>query len=219
MSNKSFGSVQMQIISCILVAAGTCQMAVAQTLEPTSAGRAIAHLDGVEIEFDASGQWSKIYSTYVHPVEFPDRRGIKKAQIIAEEKGKAAIVRFLNQEVQSDRLVVEMESTTADTKSTKATAAERGAVKIAERKMVESVREFTRSYASGSIKGLTVVEVGYDQKKEEAWVKVGFSRTTMGIAEQVRNDIYLGHSGETNPISGKDAINPQPSEDQYRKLP
>src|SRR4051794_40024280 len=65
----------------------------------------VVRLDGLDIEFDKQGNWSKIYSTYTQPVDVPDRRGIKKAQVIAEEKGKAQIVRFLQQNVSSERLV------------------------------------------------------------------------------------------------------------------
>jgi hypothetical protein len=126
-----------QLVACCLVAVGSCQLAASQQMEETASGGTVAHLDGIDIEFDANGQWSKVYSTYVHPVEFPDRRGIKKAHIIAEEKGKAAIVRFLNQEVQSERLVEEVESTVANTKMTK--GYKDGTVKTAERKMVESL--------------------------------------------------------------------------------
>jgi hypothetical protein len=65
-----------QIVACCLMAVGTCQMARAQQIEPTPSARTIAHLDSIEIGFDASGQRSKVDSTYGHSVEFPDRRGI-----------------------------------------------------------------------------------------------------------------------------------------------
>lgn len=194
---------------------------VGQQMQPTTSGGRIAHLDGIDIVFDSAGQWLKVYSTYVHPVEFPDRRGIKKAQVIAEEKGKAAIVRFLQQQVQSDRIVEETESVLGITKSSKVSGNTDQTTKTAERKMVESVREFTRSYASGNIKGLSVIEVGYDEKKEEAWVKVGFSRTTMGIADQLRSDMQRDHTpgSKSGDTSNRNAINPQPSEVRSRKLP
>jgi hypothetical protein len=207
-----------KILAGILLTAGMRQMAVAGQLEAASSGGTIVHLDGIDMEFAPSGEWVKTYSTYVHPVEFPDRRGIKKAQIIAEEKGKAAIVRFLGQEIQSDRLVQEMESTIAKTKMTKGTGDKDGTAKTAERTMVESVREFTRSYAKGNLKGVTVIETGYDEKKEEAWVKVGFSRTTMRMADQLRGDMTRDQSGTATSGTGQ-GINPQPSEVRSRKLP
>jgi hypothetical protein len=187
-------------------------------LDVNPSGGSVAHLDGLDIEFDANGQWTKIYSTYVHPVEFSDRRGIKKAQIIAEEKGKAQIVRFLNQKVESNRLVEEMESTVANTKSTKGMGDKDGTVKTAERKMVESVKEFTRSYASGNLKGVTVIEAGYDEKKEEAWVKVGLSKTMMGIAKQLDDELKGKQTDGETGASDKKGITSQPSEVRSRVI-
>ena len=62
-----------------------------------------AGVDGVEIEWNQDGSVKRISSRYDQPVEFADRRGIHKAQIIAEEKAKAAIIRFINQDVSSER--------------------------------------------------------------------------------------------------------------------
>jgi hypothetical protein len=42
-----------------------------------------------------------------------------------------------------------------------------------------AVREFTRSHASGTLRGVTVLGTGYNEQAEEVWVKVGFSRATM----------------------------------------
>ena len=69
-----------------------------------------AGVDGVEIEWNPDGSVKRIYSRYSTPVEFPDRRGIAKAQIIAEEKAKAGIVRFMEQSVASTRVVTEVQS-------------------------------------------------------------------------------------------------------------
>jgi hypothetical protein len=186
-------------------------------VSPCPAG-AVAHLDGLDIEFDANCQWSKIYSTYTQPVEFSDRRGIKTAQIIAEEKGKGQIVRFLNQKVESDRIVEEMESSVVNTKSTKGTGDKDGAVKTAERKQVASVKEFARSYASGSLKGVTVIEAGYDEKKEEVWVKVGLSKTMMGIAKQLGDDLKGKQADGGTGASDKKGITSQPSEVRSRVI-
>src|SRR4051794_16691918 len=133
-------------------------------------------LDGLDIEFDANGNWNKIYSTYTHPVDVPDRRGIKKAQVIAEEKGKAQIVRFLKQEVSSERLVEEVDTTLQTATHKQGSGSKDELSKTTQRTMKESVREFTRSYAQRTLRGVTVIETGYNSGAEEAWVKVGFSR-------------------------------------------
>jgi hypothetical protein len=49
-----------QIFAFCLIAVGTCQMSCAQQMEPTP----------------SSGQCSKVDFAYIHPVKFPDRRGI-----------------------------------------------------------------------------------------------------------------------------------------------
>src|SRR5664280_880049 len=69
-----------------------------------------AGVDGVEIEWSPNGSVKRIYSRYSTPVEFADRRGIAKGQIIAEEKAKAGIIRFMQQSVASTRVVAEVQS-------------------------------------------------------------------------------------------------------------
>jgi hypothetical protein len=114
-------------------------------LQATSNGSSTLKLDGIDIDFDAAGNWSAIYSTYTHPVEFPDRRGIKKAQIIAEEKGKAQIIRFLNQEVSSERLVEEVDKTIENAERTQGTGKDDKSTRTSQRQMVESVKELNHS--------------------------------------------------------------------------
>ncbi len=180
-------------------------------------------LDGIDIAFDNSGNWSKIYSTYHHPVEFPDRRGIRNAQVIAEEKGKAEIVRFFNQEVQSERLIEEVNSTLGKAVRVEGAGSDNKMTRTTERQMTESIKEFTRSYASGNLRGVTVLETGYDEKKEEVWVKVGISRKTIAIAGQVQKSMNDGSSvtpgGANGQSSGAD-VKTQPSEVRTgRELP
>ncbi len=176
----------------------------------------ILRLDGLDIVFDASGKWDKIYSTYTQPVDVPDRRGIKKAQVIAEEKGKAQIVRFLNQEVSSERLVDEVD-TTLQTAVHETGSEKEHLAKSTQRVMSESVREFTRSFSRGTISGLTILGEGYNSTAEEAWVKVGFSRATMRIAEGIRQGNATPSGKTSNPIPAKDSpeqIKQQPSENR-----
>jgi len=150
-----------------------------------------AGLDGIEIEWGQDGAFNRIYSGFFQPVKFPDRAGISKAQLIAEEKAKAAIVRFMNQEVSSKRLVEQV-----DTDLETATRTQDGAgdkmSKETKRKMVETLTEITTSYASGKLRGVIILEKGYDEKKAEAWVKVGISRKTMNAAQGLSSAISAG---------------------------
>ncbi len=84
-----------------------------------------AGVDGVEIEWNPSGSVKRISSKFSVPVEFGDRRGIYKAQIIAEEKAKAAIVRFVEQSVSSTRVIAEVQSDLNKATQTRQTEAPR----------------------------------------------------------------------------------------------
>jgi hypothetical protein len=178
-------------------------------------GSTTLKLDGLDMEFDKDGNWSKIYSTYTQPVEFPDRQGIKTAQIIAEEKGKAQIVRFMNETVESDRLVEEVDKTVQRAQRTQGTGAGDKLTKENQREMAVSVREFTHSYSSGNLRGVTVLDMGYNDKAEEVWVKIGISRATTATADVLKHAISGGggaSSMSTNRDPSTGAVISQPSE-------
>src|SRR5690242_12246841 len=69
-----------------------------------------AGVDGVVIDWSPDGSIRRVYSKYATPVEFADRRGISKAQVISEEKAKAAIIRFMHQSVSSKVTVEEVQN-------------------------------------------------------------------------------------------------------------
>jgi hypothetical protein len=179
-------------------------------------GTSTLKLDGIDIDFDASGNWSAIYSTYTQPVDFPDRRGIKKAQIIAEEKGKAQIIRFLNQEVSSDRLVEEVDKTVENAERTLGTGKDDKFTRTSQRQMVESVKEFTHSFGSGNLRGVTVLETGYNEKAEEVWVRIGISRKTIAIANSLGQGMNGGATSTGSPSQSQAPIGVplQPSENR-----
>src|ERR671929_944554 len=96
----------------VILLASVAQMAWAGDviLDQDGGTRWQAGIDGVEIEWAPDGSVKRLYSRYGQPVEFADRRGISGAQTIAEEKAKAAIVRFMDQRVASNRVVTEVEA-------------------------------------------------------------------------------------------------------------
>lgn len=154
-----------------------------------------AGVDGMEIEWNADGSMKRISSTWRHPVVIPDRPGISKAQIIAEEKAKAAIIRYMHQMSSSERLVTEISddvsSTTAKTNN--------GQVEMsseANRKIGESLRETTRSFSQGRLRGVVVLEKGFHPKTGEVWVTVGMSQKTMAASAKLAEAINSA-SGET----------------------
>lgn len=176
-----------------------------------------AGVDNVEIEWAPDGSFSRVYSRFSQPVNFPDRQGISKAQIIAEEKAKAAIIRFMDQHVASARVVAVVENDMNQSTRTKGTNQDENIQKMSQRQMVESLSEVTSSAAAGKLRGVIVLERGYDQKEEIAWVKVGISKKTMGAAGGLK-DALQGNptppakmnpsAGQMNPSGGQKSNNP-----------
>lgn len=183
-----------------VIAAFAIIATLASTL-PSSAGEVTSNpdrttvwqagIDGVEIEWAPDGSFNRIYSRFSQPVSFPDRQGISKAQTIAEEKAKAAIIRFMDQRVASARVVAEVQNDMSHATRTQGTKQEEDVQKKSQRQMVESLSEITSSIAAGKLRGVIILERGYDQKEELAWVKVGISKKTMGAAGSL-NDALSG---------------------------
>jgi hypothetical protein len=141
-----------------------------------------AGVDGVEIEWNPNGSVKRLYSRHGVPVEFSDRRGIAKAQIIAEEKAKGNIIRFMEQDVTTTRVVAELQSDINRATQRRQTGKETVVNKIDDRTIVESLSEVTTSFASGTLRGVIVLERGFDDKLDEAWVVVGISEKTIAAS-------------------------------------
>lgn len=191
------------IANAIILASSLPLLGNAQVVTQEEGGGTFVKVDGLDIEFDSHGVWTKIYSTYNHPVDFPDRRGIKKAQVIAEEKGKAQLLRFLQQEIVSERLVSEVETSTQTATHSKGTANPELSSE-SQRQIVDSVKEFTRSFSQGTLKGIAIIETGYNSENEEAWVKLGFSRATMAAADAIKKGMRTSGS-----MSGGNSTTPK----------
>ena len=144
-----------------------------------------AGIDGVEIEFGPNGSFLRIYSKASQPVRFPDRQGIVKAQMIAEEKAKAAIVRFIEQDSLSVRVVAQVETDFEQATRKQRTSKEDQMSKINKRTLIENLTEVTTSVASGRLRGVIILERGYDEKSEEVWVKVGIGRQSLNAAREL----------------------------------
>lgn len=150
--------------------------------------------EGVEIEWSPDGSFNRVYSTFYEPVRFPDRAGISKAQMIAEENAKGNIVRFIKQNSSSERLVTQVDTDTDTAIRTRSEAGD-AISKETKRMMISTLTQITRSFASNDLRGVILLEKGYDQKKEEAWVKVGISRKTMNAAQSLSNAISSPSTG------------------------
>jgi hypothetical protein len=189
-----------------------CNSATAGTVEEQAEGTTVwqAGVDGVEIEWNSDGSVKRISSRFSTPVEFGDRRGIAKAQIIAEEKAKAAIVRFVDQSVASTRVVGEVQSDLNKARQARESGKSPNITKVDDRTLMESLTEVTTSFAAGQLKGVIVLEKGYSDKTEEAWVVVGISDKTLKAARGVKQ---MGAEPQA-PAGGSstDGLGRQPSE-------
>ena len=161
-----------------------------------------AESDGVAIEWGGDGALQRIRSRGSHDVHFDDPAGIRKAQVIAEEKAKAALVRFMNEDREAERLVTIIDS---DLKKASRGVREDGttaSTKQVEKTMVESLRQMFRSWTSGTLQGVVVLEKGYDRGLEEAWVTVGVSPKTVDAARALGAGLSAASAATAPPRTG-----------------
>lgn len=158
---------------------------------------------GVELRFDANGVMQSVKSTYFHPVEFPDRRGISKAYIIAEEKAKANIARYMEQVSTSSRTVTEIDDSLS--KASRSVGSEgKSWQKDSTRKVIETLQEVTGSSAQAVLRGVRILERSYDEKAEEVKVVVGINRQSMSGASQLKGALDQARTPAKPSTSGTD---------------
>jgi len=174
------------LIALMSVAPASMLAQASQQAEPDESF--LMPLDGLEIEFAESGDWVRIYSTYRQPVAFPDRAGLRKAYTIAGEKGKAQIIRFFKERVTSKRLIEEVSRESQNAVRSQKDG-QQSVSRETQREMVESIKEFTESYSEGMLRGVTVLEQGYDEAAEEVWVKIGISRRNAALGGKLQQDL------------------------------
>jgi hypothetical protein len=93
----------------------------------------------------------------------------------------------MDQHVASARVVAEVQNDMNQSTRTQGTKQDENIQKTSQRQMVESLSEVTSSAAAGKLSGVIILERGYDQKEELAWVNVGISKKTMGIAGSLKD--------------------------------
>ena len=62
--------------------------------------------------------------------------------------------------------------------------------------MMESVTEITTSFARGNLRGVIILEKGYDEKRGDAWTKVGISQRTIAAAAGFGAAMNAGAQGD-----------------------
>ncbi len=174
---------------------------IATGLSPDSTAYVTDNGLGVELKFDKDGSLLSLKSTQSHPVEFPDRRGISKAYIIAEEKAKANIARFKKQMTSGTRLVDEGDGSESNSKRSKTNEGETWS-KENTRKVNESLREITASSAQLLLEGVRVIGQSYDEKKEEVTVVVGINKQSVQAAKQIGDTFGQPQQTNNGPANG-----------------
>ncbi len=149
---------------------------------------------GVELRFDGTGQLLSLKSTFRHPVAFPDRQGINKAYIIAEEKAKANIARYMNQVVTSSRITTEIDEGLSKSSRSRNSAGETWS-KDNTRNVTESLKEITTSQSVAVLRGIRILERTYDEKSEEVKVVVGINRESQAGAGQLGKGLSDNSTG------------------------
>lgn len=217
--NDQLKEPHMKLYRCVftLLLAGFCSTSQSGVALIEGGNQAVVSDDGlgVELKFDASGQLLSLKSTFFHPVDFPDRRGINKAYIIAEEKAKANIARYMRQVSTSDRTLREVDESLSTASRTSGT---QGAswTKENTRKVVESLEEVTGSSAQAVLRGVRIIERSYDERSEEVKVVVGINRQSMAGADQL--DQSMNRSGATSrPESGSSEPQSFPAKPSERR--
>lgn len=195
-----------------------CTWSTAQTVASVDpANQAIVGDDGlgVELKFDANGQLLSVKSTQFHPVEFPDRRGISKAYVIAEEKAKANIARYMRQVSSSSRTVTEIDDSLSRASRT-AGGDGKSWSKENTRKVIETLEEVTGSSAQAVLQGVRILERSYQEKAEEVKVVVGINRQSMSGAAQLGNSMNANNNPPKAP-EAQNAFPGQPTEQRRAK--
>lgn len=138
--------------------------------------------EGVTIDAEAQ----RLIVTHREPVRFPDARGRRDARIIATERAKGAVVRYLDQTQQTYRGIEE----TVRTETARSRAIAGGAPSAedrASRSQTEVLRLIESSVAGGTLRGLLQLEEQYDADTETLCVALGVSARSAEAAQDVVN--------------------------------
>jgi len=169
---------------------------------------------GVEIKLDKNGRLVSARSTIYQAVNFTDRRGINKAYVVAEEKAKGQLARFMSQEVMSSRVIKEIENESGKSTISSGNSASSW-TKENVRSVTETLTEINGSFARGNFRGITTIARSYDEKKEEVMVTIGLNKDTARAAGALKSGFEDSPTNNNPSSSGK--FPSQPSEGKVSK--
>jgi len=126
---------------------------------------------------------SRVVSVYRQPVKFPDRSGVRKATVIAQERAKGNIVRFFSQNQTTMREVEEVDQGGED--ATRIVDSNGDLVtRTITRNQSEILRQLDASFAISNLKGILQIEESYDKELSEVCVAMGFSAKSTSMVEK-----------------------------------
>ena len=158
-----------------------------------------------------------LVAVYYQAVLFPDKSGIRRAAIVAEERAKSEIIRYFDAYQTTSRKISETDSSS------------QSATRIVDENGQTTNREITReqsmvldqvdrSMAVGNLRGLQKIEESYDADGEEICVAMAFSAKSNEAAQEAQSWM-TGSSGtkaedEKSEASGADK---DPKLESYHK--
>lgn len=128
-------------------------------------------------------------------MDFPDRRGVNKAYIIAEENAKAQFVRFMGQEITSSRIVEELDASAETARRNKSDAGSTWS-KENVRNVQESLTVISSSVARGTLQGVRILAREYNEDLEEVTVIIGINNESQTAAIQLSKGAAPGVSDD-----------------------
>ena len=149
-------------------------------------------------------------ATATQAVRFPDQNSIRTAQIVAQERAKGDLARFIRQVQTSQRISVSENSEVAIlSKSGNRESYSEDATSITKASMIER----NESRASESLSGVVVIEQQYDPTRKAVCVMVGMSDKTIKAASDLSNALRVGEASrssgsDTQETKFPDAKNP-----------
>ena len=136
--------------------------------------------DGITVDTTAQ----RLVSVHREPVRFPDARGRRDARVMAVERAKGAVVRYLDQRQQTLRSVEDTTEIETNRSRTTGNAGQSAEDRVS-RNMRELLRRVEQSFAEGRLRGLLLLEEQYDAENETLCVAMGVSARSADAAGQV----------------------------------
>jgi hypothetical protein len=143
--------------------------------------------EGVTLELDDEAPHKLIRLRAIGESAIPlgDRKDVQRATKIATLKAKAAISKYLNEDIKTEEVVEQISESIQQSD---------GQVSTASRHDVERLVETIRDSSSAFMKGVIVLEQNVDQTNKRVIVTIGTSEKSQQAADQARRSLNTDSS-------------------------